>query len=227
MSIAVALDGVVGGGFALRLAFEIPSTGVAALLGPSGSGKTSVLRALAGLDRIAGTIIVDGNVWQDSHTFRPPELRRTGYVFQGTGLLPHLSVAANLDYAERRAPPGPFDRAHVIERTGIAHLLDRRPARLSGGEAQRASIARALLGQPRLLLMDEPLSALDTDARGDLLDWLETLLAGIGIPTLYVTHDKAEAARLAIATLRIDKGQLFRISDRQVAAVAPAATAPR
>lgn len=227
MSIAVALDGSVDGGFALRVAFEIPSSGVTALLGPSGSGKTSVLRALAGLDRVAGTITVDGDVWQDGASFRPPELRRAGYVFQGAGLLSHLSVAANLDYAARRAPQGPFDRAHVIERTGIAHILDRRPPRLSGGEAQRASIARALLGQPRLLLMDEPLSALDTDARGGLLDWLETLLAGIGIPTLYVTHDHAEAARLAITTLRIDKGQLVRISGRPVTSVAPAATAPR
>ncbi len=208
MTIAVALDGKVGGSFALRLAFEVPSSGVTALLGPSGSGKTSVLRALAGLDRIAGTIIVDGQVWQDATSFVPPELRRTGYVFQGAGLLPHLSVAANLAYAERRAPPGPFDRATIVERAGIAHLLDRLPARLSGGEAQRASIARALLGQPRLLLMDEPLSALDTDARGDLLDWLQSLLAEIAIPVFYVTHDHGEAARLAARTLRIRDGRL-------------------
>ncbi|MET0376170.1 MAG: ATP-binding cassette domain-containing protein [Rhizorhabdus sp.] len=208
MTIAVALDGKLGGVFALKAAFEVPTHGVTALLGPSGSGKTTILRALAGLDRIAGTIIVDGVVWQDRETFLAPELRRTGYVFQGAGLLPHRTVAANLDYAARRALPGPFAREHIIARAGITHLLDRLPARLSGGEAQRASMARALLSQPRLLLMDEPLSALDNDARGELLDWLETLLADIGIPVFYVTHDHAEAGRLAAQTLRIKDGRI-------------------
>ena len=208
MSITVALDGRVGGAFTLQAAFEVPSHGVTALLGPSGSGKTTILRALAGLARIAGTIIVDGEVWQDSETFLPPELRRTGYVFQGAGLLPHRSVAANLDYAVRRALPGPFARDDIIARTGIAPLLDRSAARLSGGEAQRASIARALLSQPRLLLMDEPLSALDSDARAELLGWLETLIADLGIPVFYVTHDRAEAARIATQTLQIGAGSI-------------------
>lgn len=208
MTIAVALDDRLGGGFALRAAFEIPGSGVTALLGPSGSGKTSILRALAGLDRIAGRIVVDGQVWQDDRTFVPAERRRAGYVFQGIGLLPHLSVGANLAYAERRAPPGPFDRDHVIERTGAATLLDRLPARLSGGEAQRASVARALLGQPGLLLMDEPLSALDRVARSELLDWLKGLFRDIGIPVLYVTHDHEEAAALAVRALRIREGRI-------------------
>lgn len=209
MTIAVALDGKVGGAFPLCVAFEVPSSGVTALLGPSGSGKTSILRALAGLERVAGTIIVDGEIWQDGASFLPPERRRIGYVFQGTGLLPHLSVAANLAYAERRAAAGPFSRVEIVARTGIAPLLDRRPASLSGGEAQRVSIARALLGQPRLLLMDEPLSALDTDARADLLGWLEDLLAGIAIPVFHVTHDRAEAARLATRTIRLREGRLI------------------
>ncbi|KRB86288.1 ABC transporter [Sphingomonas sp. Root710] len=208
MTIALALNGKIGGDFALRIEFDAPSQGVTALLGPSGSGKTSVLRALAGLARIPGRIVVDGEIWQDGKTFLAPELRRTGYVFQGAGLLPHLSVAANLDYAERRAPQGPFARDAIIENTGIAHLLDRLPSRLSGGEAQRASIARALLSQPRLLLMDEPLSALDSGARGNLLDWLEALLVDIAIPVFYVTHDHAEAARLAARTIRISDGRL-------------------
>lgn len=208
MTIALALDGKVGGNFALHIAFDVPSRGVTALLGPSGSGKSSVLRALAGLERLAGSIAVDGEIWQDRKTFLAPERRRTGYVFQGAGLLPHLSVAANLDYAVRRAPLGPFVRDAIIENTGIAHLLDRLPARLSGGEAQRASIARALLSQPRLLLMDEPLSALDSDARGNLLDWLEALLIDIAIPVFYVTHDHTEAARLAARTIRIRDGRL-------------------
>ena len=207
MTIAVALDGKLGGSFTLRATFEVPAQGVTALLGPSGSGKTSILRALAGLERIPGTVRVGGEIWQDPSTFVPAERRRTGYVFQGAGLLPHLSVAANLAYAARRAGPGPFARDDIIARAGIAHLLDRGTTRLSGGEAQRASIARALLSQPRLLLMDEPLSALDSDARAELLGWLERLLAGIDIPVFYVTHDEGEAARLAVRTIRIRDGR--------------------
>lgn len=208
MTIAVTIDGRLGGGFPMQASFEVPSRGVTALLGPSGSGKTSILRALAGLDYVAGTIHFDGEIWQDAATFIPPERRRTGFVFQGAGLLPHLSVGANLAYAVRRAAHGPFARDDVVQRTGIAHLLDRAPARLSGGEAQRAGIARALLSQPRLLLMDEPLSALDRDARTELLGWLESLLAAIGIPVFYVTHDDDEAARLAARTIRIRNAQV-------------------
>jgi molybdate transport system ATP-binding protein len=209
MTIALAIHGRIGGSFALNVEFELPSSGVTALLGASGSGKTSILRALAGLDRVPGTITVDGDVWQDDSFFLAPELRRVGYVFQGAGLLPHLSVAANLAYAERRARPGPFERSVIIDRTGIAHLLDRQPARLSGGEAQRAGIARALLSQPRLLLMDEPLAALDGDARAELLDWLQPLLAEIAIPVFYVTHDQAEAARLATRSIQIRNGRVI------------------
>lgn len=207
MTIAVALDGKIGA-FAVKAAFEVPSSGVTALLGASGSGKTSILRALAGLERIAGTISVDGVAWQDRTIFLPPERRRIGYVFQGAGLLPHLSIAANLDYAERRALAGPFVRTDIIARAGIAALLDRRPAALSGGEAQRASIARALLSQPRLLLMDEPFSALDTNAREEMLDWLTEVLGEIAIPVFYVTHDHQEAARLAARTIRIRDGMV-------------------
>ena len=213
MTISIALDGTVGGTFHLQVAIELASRGVSALLGPSGSGKTTLLRALAGLDRIPGHIVVDGQLWQDDSSFMPADYRRAGYVFQGAGLLPHLSVAANLDYAARRAPAGPFDRADIVGRTGIAHLLDRQPARLSGGEAQRAGIARALLGQPRLLLLDEPLSALDSEARLAMLDWLDPLLADIGIPVVYVTHDEVEAARFATRTIRLRAGKLAIAND--------------
>lgn len=208
MTIAIRLDAKVSADFALDLDFEIPACGVTALLGPSGSGKTSVLRALAGLDAHPGTIRFGEEVWQDEKRFVAPHRRRVGYVFQGIGLLPHLSVRGNLDFAIARAAAGPFALEDVIARTGIAALLDRLPARLSGGEAQRAGIARALMSQPRLLLMDEPLSGLDREAREDLLGALEELLAGIAIPVVYVTHDIAEAGRLAAQTFRLRDGRI-------------------
>ncbi len=208
MTIAVKLVAVLSDHFALDLAFEIPSVGVTALVGPSGSGKTCVLRALGGLDRHSGTIRFKGDVWQDERLFVPTHRRRIGYVFQGAGLLPHLSVRRNLDFAIRRAPAGAFQLDDVIARTGIASLLDRMPAGLSGGEAQRASIARALVSQPRLLLMDEPLSGLDDEARQTLLGGMEDMLRHIPIPTVYVTHDVAEAQRLAIHTIRLRDGRI-------------------
>ena len=198
--------------FALDIAFTAPTSGVIALLGASGSGKTSVLRALAGLDRREGSLTVDGAVWQGPGVFVPAHRRRVGYVPQGAGLLPHLTVGGNLDYAARRAGAGRFVRADIVARTGIGGLLERSPAMLSGGEAQRASIARALLGQPRLLLMDEPLSGLDSDARGGMLDALVVLFAAAAaIPVIYVTHDAAEAARLAARTIRLDRGRVVAV----------------
>ena len=208
MTIAVTLIACVTDAFALDIAFEVPSAGVTALLGPSGAGKTTVLRALAGLDRHDGTIIIDGEVWQDATRFVPPHRRRVGYVTQGVSLLPHLTVAGNLDYAARRARAGPFRRDDLIERTGIAHLLDRVPARLSSGEAQRVAIARALSGQPRLLLMDEPLANLDDAARTRLLAALADLFAEIAVPVLYVTHDAAEVERIAGRTVHLCAGRV-------------------
>jgi len=210
MTIAVALTGQVNRDFAVDIAFEVPTSGVTALLGPSGSGKTTILRTLAGLDRIAGSIRFGDEIWQDSRTFIPAHERRVGYVFQGSGLLPHLSVQRNMAYAARRAPAGPFMIEDVIARTGIAPLLGRMPDRLSGGEAQRASIARALMGQPQLLLMDEPLSALDRDARRAMVDYLDQLLSGIDIPVFYVTHDRVEADQLAARTIMLRAGRIAR-----------------
>ena len=209
--IEASFHGQLSRDFALDVAFEVPATGVTALLGESGSGKTSVLRAIAGLDRRDGSLTVGDAVWQGAGVFVPPHRRRVGYVPQAGGLLPHLTVGENLDYAARRAGAGRFDRADIVARTGLAALLDRRPGTLSGGEAQRASVARALLGQPRLLLMDEPLSALDTAARGGMLDLLETLFADTQVPVFYVTHDAAEAARLAARTIRLDRGRIVTV----------------
>jgi molybdate transport system ATP-binding protein len=212
IGIEIALSGPRSRDFALDLRLSLPMRGVTAVLGPSGSGKTSLLRALAGLDRHRGTLRFGNVVWQDETRFLPAHRRGVGMIFQGSGLLPHLSVADNLRYAQRRAPAGPFGRDDVIARTGIAALLDRSPARLSGGEAQRAAIARALLAQPRLLLMDEPLSALDQPGRAALLTTLEALFARVAIPVVYVTHAPPEAERLAGRIVTLDGGRVRAIT---------------
>ncbi len=205
MTLKVALAGQVTRDFALDVKFD--AMGITALLGPSGSGKTSVLRAIAGLDLVPGAVSFKGNVWQDGATFLPAHRRQVGYVFQGAGLLPHLSVRQNLDFAAKRAPTGPFDRTDVIAATGVGPLQSRNTATLSGGEQQRANIARALLSQPQLLLLDEPLSGLDDCARGALLAALAVLLRAVGLPALYVTHDIAEAEQIANHHIWLDQGR--------------------
>lgn len=208
MSGSIELRGRVSRDFALDVSFDLPERGVTCLTGPSGSGKTTILRAVAGLERLPGEVCFGGETWQDPSRFVPPHKRPVGYVFQGGSLLPHLSVRRNLVYAGKRAPEGPFEAARVIALTGIEALLDRTPSRLSGGEVQRASLARALLCQPRLLLMDEPLSALDDEARTDLLAHFEQVFADFAVPALYVTHDRKEAERLGARILRIRAGRL-------------------
>jgi len=190
------------GGFRLEAAFRIPGRGVTALFGPSGSGKTTVLRCMAGLERRArGHMRVNGETWQDdgAGVFLPTHRRPLGYVFQEASLFPHLSVRRNLDYGRRRIGAGErrvgFDDA--VGLVGIGHLLDRKPARLSGGERQRVAIARALLTGPRLLLMDEPLSALDEQSKAEILPYLEQLHRELSIPVVYVSHSLREVARLA------------------------------
>lgn len=202
----VALAGRIGG-FALEVALRALPGEVTALVGPSGSGKTSVLRCVAGLERVPGTVRLDGETWQDGARFVAPHRRRIGYVFQGANLLPHRSVEDNLLYARRRsAAPPALDP--IVQATGIAPLLARRPATLSGGEGQRAALARALAGGPRLLLLDEPLSALDVEARSGLADWLAAFLPTLTLPVLLVSHDPAEVARLATRTIRLRDGRV-------------------
>lgn len=190
------------GAFVLDAAFEAPARGVTALFGPSGCGKTTVLRAIAGLLRLEdGFLEIRGEVWQDGAAFRPVHRRPIGYVFQEPSLFPHLDVRRNLDYGRRRALRAGdretirFD--DVVELLGLARLLARAPGTLSGGERQRVALGRALLTQPQLLLMDEPLSALDRFAKEEILPYLERLRDTIGPPTLYVSHDIAEVERLA------------------------------
>lgn len=186
--------------FTLDVCFSAPSRGVTALFGHSGSGKTSVLRAVAGLMRVnQGSVQLNHSVWQDSTTFVEPHLRSIGYVFQEASLFPHLSVEKNLLYGWRRVRPElrRIEQSSVIELLGIDGFLKRPVSQLSGGERQRVAIGRALLTSPQLLLMDEPLSALDKPAKQRILPYLQRINEQLGIPCLYVSHDLDEVAWLA------------------------------
>ena len=201
------------GNFQLNLAFEVPARGVTALFGPSGCGKTTLLRCIAGLTRLPGAeLALDGEIWQQGKTFVPTHKRPIGYVFQEPGLFAHLSVLKNLTYGMRRAGIDHRHSQQLAELTqlmGIDHLLERSVHALSGGEKQRVAIARALLLQPRLLLMDEPLSALDQDNKNEIMPYLEQLHSQLEIPVLYVTHDRREVERLADQILLLRDGELL------------------
>ncbi|WP_017906762.1 molybdenum ABC transporter ATP-binding protein [Pseudomonas asplenii] len=199
-------------GFALDLDLHLPGRGVTALFGHSGSGKTTCLRCIAGLEKAPQAFIqVNDEVWQDSRRqlFVPPHKRALGYVFQEASLFPHLSVRANLEFGLRRIPRAQrrVDMLHATELLGISHLLKRHPQHLSGGERQRIGIARALLTSPRLLLMDEPLAALDSQRKGEILPYLERLHDELDIPVLYVSHSQDEVARLADHIVLLSAGK--------------------
>lgn len=199
------------GDFNLEVMFTTPASGVTALFGHSGSGKTSVLRAIAGLIRADhGQVRINGERWQDHRYFMPTHQRPLGYVFQEASLFPHLSVRGNLEYGWRQVPATQrkigFDSA--VELLGVGPLLNRATQRLSGGERQRVAIARALLTSPKLLLMDEPLSALDHTAKQTILPYLESLHDAFGIPSLYVSHDPREVARLADQVVLLEQGKV-------------------
>lgn len=195
-------------GFALDVAFAAPS-GITVLFGPSGSGKSSVVAAIAGLLRPDECEIrVDGTVLADRTTWLPPERRRIGLVFQDARLFPHMSVATNLRYGLRRAPQGQIRFDDVVDLLGIGHLLGRRPRALSGGERARVAIGRALLAQPRLLLLDEPLASLDDARRAEILPWLLRLKTALDLPILYVTHAMAEVVRLADHLVLLEAGRV-------------------
>ncbi|MCP2021116.1 UNVERIFIED_ORG: molybdate transport system ATP-binding protein [Pseudomonas reinekei] len=199
-------------GFALDVDLQLPGRGVTALYGHSGSGKTTCLRCIAGLERAdRGFIQVNDEVWQDSDNkvFVAPHKRALGYVFQEASLFPHLSVLANLEFGLKRIPKPQrrVDMAHASELLGIRHLLDRHPQHLSGGERQRVGIARALLTSPKLLLMDEPLAALDAQRKSEILPYLQRLHDELDIPVLYVSHSQDEVARLADHIVLLSNGK--------------------
>lgn len=200
-------------GFALEVDLRLPGTGITVLFGPSGSGKTTCLRVLAGLEpRATGTVRVGAETWLDSAAGLcvPVHRRALGYVFQEASLLPHLNVQQNLRFGFDRTPPA--QRRHDwdagLPLLGIAHLLKRMPHELSGGERQRVAMARALATSPRLLLMDEPLAALDAARKADILPWLEGLHTTLDMPVVYVTHSVDELVRLADHVVLLQGGRL-------------------
>ena len=200
------------GSFSLDATFTSPAKGVTALFGPSGCGKTTLLRCIAGLERASGSLKVNGETWQDATTFMATHKRPIGYVFQEASLFPHLSVRDNLEYGLRRIAQR--DRKvkleQVLEWLGLQRLIERNdPAKLSGGERQRVAIGRALLTSPRLLLMDEPLSALDATSKQDILPYLERLHGELEIPVIYVSHALDEVARLADHLVLLDQGTVI------------------
>jgi molybdate transport system ATP-binding protein len=195
------------------------ANGVTALFGPSGAGKTTLVNMIAGLvtpDRgriaIADTVLFDSK----ARINVPAHQRRIGYVFQEGRLFPHLSVASNLDYGRRMSglPADPAEMKRIVELLDIAHLIDRRPGKLSGGERQRIAVGRALLMRPRLLLLDEPLAALDAARKREILPYLERLRDEV--PMVYVSHHAGELRRIATSVVRIDGGRVAAVGGKEL-----------
>jgi molybdate transport system ATP-binding protein len=209
------------GAFLLDAAFTAPDRGITALFGRSGAGKTTIINLIAGiLSPDVGRIAIDHHVFYDADAriALPPEQRRVGFVFQDSRLFPHLSVEANLRYGLRRAQqptdlPIAFDA--VVDVLGVGHLMGRRPKHLSGGERQRVALGRALLAQPRLLLMDEPLASLDAPRKAEILLYIERLRDQFRLPMIYVSHALDEVIRLA--------DHLLVVADGRIAASGPLA----
>ena len=212
--ISTAFAGMLGS-FSLDVAFDMPMRGITALFGPSGCGKTTILRCMAGLQQLPGRFIIGNEVWQDSEkgVFVRTHQRPLGYVFQEASLFQHLSVRQNLLYGAKRAANAPtsdaLDFDAIVELLGIGHLLERSPVALSGGERQRVSVGRALLSRPRILLMDEPLSALDRMTKEEILPYFERLHESLALPIVYVSHDIGEVARLADTLVLLANGRVI------------------
>jgi len=197
--------------FTLDVDLSVPARGVTGLFGPSGSGKTTLLRAIAGLEHHQDGFLKVGHMtWQDANRFVPPHRRSVGYVFQEPSLFSHLTVRGNLEYGLRRVPRAErrISLDNAIELLGIDHLLEREADTLSGGERQRVAIARALAVSPGLLLMDEPLAALDRVSKQEILPYLESLHDELKIPAIYVSHTLEEIARLADHLILLEAGRV-------------------
>ncbi|MGH6871151.1 MAG: molybdenum ABC transporter ATP-binding protein [Rhizomicrobium sp.] len=200
-------------GFTLDAAFQVERPGITALFGPSGAGKSTLVSAIAGLVRPRqGRIVAGGRVLLDTEagTFVPPRARRIGIVFQDARLFPHMSVETNLRFGWRRTPAraGADEFARVLDMLGLEPLLARKPAKLSGGEKSRVALGRALLAAPELLLLDEPLAALDGPRKAEILPWLERLRDEARLPMIYVTHALEEVMRLADHLILLRAGRV-------------------
>lgn len=197
-------------GFSLDASFDAPGQGITALFGPSGCGKTTLLRSIAGLEPLVkGHVTINDVVWQNEQQFIPAHERELGYVFQEASLFPHLSVLGNLQFGRKRShAKAQIDLDALINLLGIAPLLNRQPHSLSGGERQRVGIARALAVNPQLLLMDEPLAALDLARKQEILPYLERLHSELKLPVLYVTHSPDEVVRLAHHIVVLEAGRV-------------------
>ena len=204
-------------GFQLDVDLVLPATGISVLFGHSGSGKSTLLRCIAGLQRASTAYLkVNSQIWQDTNRrlFMPTYRRSLGYVFQEANLFPHLSVSENLRFGLKRVGNNAqSDLHHILELLGIAHLQARMPNRLSGGERQRVAIARALVLNPDILLMDEPLAALDDKRKQEILPYLIRLHQELKIPLLYVTHSQQEVAQLADYLVVLDEGKVLAAGD--------------
>lgn len=197
--------------FSLDVDLDLPGEGVTAFFGPSGCGKTTLLRCIAGLYPASGNFIVNGDSWQDDSFSLATHKRSIGYVFQEAHLFPHLNVKKNLSYGLSRVKPN--DRKvsldDAIELLGIGHLLNRHTTEISGGERQRVAIAQALVMSPKILLMDEPLAALDLKRKKEILPYIERLSESLNLPILYVTHSADEVARLADHLVVMEEGKVL------------------
>lgn len=200
------------GDFELAVDLQLPGRGVTGIIGPSGCGKTTLLRAVAGLDRAPGARLYLGErCWQDGAKFVPTHQRRLGYVFQEPSLFEHRSVRGNLEYGWRRTPVAErhLSLEELIDWLGLAPLIGRPVTALSGGERQRVAIGRALATSPDILLMDEPLAALDLASKQAIMPYLETLHDRLAIPVLYVSHAPEEVARLADHLVLMERGRVL------------------
>lgn len=211
--LSARLSGSVGD-LRLDIDLTLPPTGVTALTGPSGSGKSTLIRALAGLTRLNGRVQVGDETWQDEKVFRAPHQRAIGVVFQDARLLSHLDVRGNLNFGLKRTPkPHAISFDEVVDLMGLTDLVARGVQNLSGGERQRVAIGRALLSQPQLLLMDEPLASLDPESKAAILPYLQTLHQSLSLPVLYVAHAQDEIMAIGDRVARMAAGRIIGLED--------------
>lgn len=204
------------GDFQLDVVGETPLRGITGVFGPSGAGKTSFLRCLAGLEASArGSVSLGDEDWQNANLRRPTQQRHIGYVFQDARLFPNMSVRGNLEFGQRRSKIQHYEFESVVEVLGLDKLLEQSPSSLSGGESQRVALGRALLRSPELILMDEPLAALDAARREEVLPFLERAHAKWRTPILYVSHNIDEICRVCDRLLIVDAGRLLAAGELQ------------